>query len=77
MGVFISPTSDVVIGYYNGETKFCSGIQITVDHSLLLGNWDTSAPLDVDLYHFNSKRERMFSQIRNGVSVEQDKVQRL
>ena len=77
MGVFICPESYIVIGYYHAETEFWSGIQIYDDHNLLLGNWDTWKTIDVDLYHYDAKRNRMFSQVRNGVSVDVKNVQRL
>ena len=48
MGVFITPTSDLSLGYYNAETDTCTGVMITADQRLCLGKWNNTSPLDID-----------------------------
>jgi hypothetical protein len=77
MGMFITPGDCIVIGYYHAKTQLCSGIQISNEHNLHIGNWNNYKTLDVDVYHYNAKRERMFSQTRNGVAVDIKNVKRV
>ena len=52
-GVFISPNSLVMIGYFSQETGAGEGIQIAGDGSKLVGTWRDNAPWDVNIYKPN------------------------
>jgi hypothetical protein len=77
MGVFIRPNSDVVIGFYDAKNEVCSGAMLTSDGRLILGNWNSQLPIDIDVYHDIKTHDVMFSQMRNGANVDKDKVQRI
>ena len=52
-GVFISPSTLVMIGYFSQDTGNGEGIQIAGDGSKLVGTWRDNAPWDVNIYKPN------------------------
>jgi hypothetical protein len=75
MGAFIRSTSSVVLGFYHAETGIWNGIMLTFDGRLVLGKWNSSIPLDVDMYFDMETDKEMFSQVRRGCNVGRDKNQ--